>query len=282
MAADQNVEDAQKLLRDGYLIATVDSVVAAEIQSVLASGRRFFALPEAAKLLNRMEFDCGYRPGGIEFSKSSSCPDSVESFSASARTCEADLQLGSSPALDLHMNMTALFKHLEKIAESLTTGCARLFSPRALPHSFEGKFNQWSQLQINSALPTDGTEFTNEQHEDGHLLTIACATAAGLEISHPIGCFVPLHIAPPKVIVMPGQAIALMSGGAIKPLYHRVRRVIDHERRMSVMFFADIAPDDCLPWIRNTFNEGTDIGEHVLTNSARFGLGGFSRIPRLG
>jgi hypothetical protein len=41
---------------------------------------------------------------------------------------------------------------------------------------------------------------------------------------------------------------------------------------MALLFFADIDPALCKPWIENETNLGVDIGARVLTNALRFGL----------
>jgi isopenicillin N synthase-like dioxygenase len=75
------------------------------------------------------------------------------------------------------------------------------------------------------------------------------------------------------MLIMPGKLAELLTGGQIKPMYHRVRAV-NACPRLSVLFFADIDPDRCEPWV----GEGADAmacRAHVLTNAARFGMPGF-------
>ncbi len=81
--------------------------------------------------------------------------------------------------------------------------------------------------------------------------------------------------APNEVLVMPGEIVWLLSGGQIRPLHHRVRREPSCSERLALLFFGDINPRLCRPWVRADVNEGVDIGARVLTNAARFGLDGF-------
>ena len=74
---------------------------------------------------------------------------------------------------------------------------------------------------------------------------------------------------------MPGEILWLLSGGQIRPLYHRVRREPGCSERLALLLFGDINPRLCWPWVHTDINEGVDIGARVLTNSNRFGLGGF-------
>ena len=80
----------------------------------------------------------------------------------------------------------------------------------------------------------------NELHEDGCLITIASNKGPGLEIRSPDVCFLPLEISSQQVIVMPGEILWLLSGGAIEPLFHRVRADRSNEERMSLLFFGHI------------------------------------------
>jgi isopenicillin N synthase-like dioxygenase len=74
---------------------------------------------------------------------------------------------------------------------------------------------------------------------------------------------------------MPGEIIWLLSGGRIPPLFHRVNPKPSCEERIALLFFGDINPSACEPWVENEFNRGVDIGRRVLTSVNRFGLKGF-------
>jgi hypothetical protein len=74
------------------------------------------------------------------------------------------------------------------------------------------------------------------------------------------------------MLIMPGEIAWLLSAGEIQPLWHRV--VPNHRiaERIAILFFADIDPQLCQPWVRGDVNTGVNIGERVLNNGERFGL----------
>jgi isopenicillin N synthase-like dioxygenase len=74
---------------------------------------------------------------------------------------------------------------------------------------------------------------------------------------------------------MPGDIAYLLSGGRIRPLYHRVQTDINFEERMALLFFADVSPELCDPWVINEVNRNVNIGDRVLNNSQRFGVQAF-------
>jgi len=78
------------------------------------------------------------------------------------------------------------------------------------------------------------------------------------------------------MIVMAGEIAHLLTGGAVEPLYHCVRPARDVPERLALLYFADLDPSLCEPWVRNAFNRDAAIGERVLTNPTRFGLRGFN------
>ena len=109
-------------------------------------------------------------------------------------------------------------------------------------------------------------------HEDGHLLTLAYATSEGLEVRQGDGDFSMITTASNQMVVMLGGIASLMTDGRLAPLYHRVRSFPTCAERTSVMFFADLAPELCQPWIAGKTNRLVDIGAHIRANPSRFGL----------
>jgi hypothetical protein len=55
-------------------------------------------------------------------------------------------------------------------------------------------------------------------------------------------------------------------------MFHRVRPESSCAERIALLFFADINPRLCEPWVRNEINQDVDIGALVLKNPKRFGL----------
>ncbi len=102
-------------------------------------------------------------------------------------------------------------------------------------------------------------------------MTVMTVTGPGLELKAPDDLFVPMQ---PKreLLFMSGEILNLLSGGHIPTIYHRVRSVPVLQQRMSLLFFADMSPTLCEPWISNETNAGINISERVLQNSTRYGL----------
>jgi hypothetical protein len=75
---------------------------------------------------------------------------------------------------------------------------------------------------------------------------------------------------------LPGQIASLLSGGMIQPLYHQVIANHNVSERIAYLFFGDIDPQACTPWVTTEQNAGVDIGARVRTSVNRFGLTGFT------
>jgi isopenicillin N synthase-like dioxygenase len=228
-------------------------------------------------MLNRLSGDFGYRPVGIEYSQSPDRPDPIESFTVSSRTKDQILELHSKNARALYQRMLDTIELLEPLAEELTVQLATLLAKSDYHTLLRGAVRDWSSFQLNYSRPANVTsEFIHEAHEDGHLFTIACATAPGLEILRSDGTHYPCTNAEPTLVVMPGEIAWLLSGGQVMPIHHQVRRDPRLAERMALLFFVDIDPRLCVPWVRNQVNAGINIGARVLTNSTRFGVRPFT------
>jgi isopenicillin N synthase-like dioxygenase len=268
---------AAKIQADGFLLFDISSDTGASVQDTVCAARRFFCLSAESKNANGLPYGCGYRPMGIEYSQSPDRPDIMETFTASARTATLAKDLPSLQARALHERMISVFDAFERIAESLCGELAALLSHQAPTARLNGAFHRWSRIQLNYSRPVDcPREVINDLHEDGHLLTLAYASGPGLELVLPTNAILPITPSDRTILAMPGKITWLMSGGAINPIYHRVRRDPRCLERFALLFFGDIDPKYCEPWIGNELNSGVDIGSHVRTNAARFGLTGFS------
>jgi isopenicillin N synthase-like dioxygenase len=270
--------EAAFLIANGHLSLRVDAGIRDVLAEAYEAGRRFFALTRAEKLENRLPDDCGYRPKGVEYSRTSDGTDLIESYTACTRTTGASACQPSKLARALHKRLMSIFDEIEPIAHALAGGLFRSVkqhSPRAVP---PGTFRSWSRVQMNSAdSGTAEAEFINDEHEDGNFLTIASATGPGLELLGADGEFRAHPRGRNELLVFSGEVARLLSGGHIRPTFHRVRRTKGQSERMSILFFGDIDPSTCLPWIDNELNRDVDIAEIMLRTPTRFGLSGFSR-----
>ena len=71
---------------------------------------------------------------------------------------------------------------------------------------------------------------------------------------------------------MPGDLLSVMTGGLVKPLYHRVRN-LNLADRLASMYFVNPDPSAaCAPFVVNANNRGIDVRERALRNPHKFGL----------
>lgn len=267
----------EKLITDGFMLHKIHVALQEQLSATLDSAHIFFNETHDKKILNMLSDDVGYRPYGIEYSNSPSSMDQVESFSVNTRSTELISELPSPTAKVLCERMLATYTALEAIAEATLNRLANELSGQVSSERFQGAFHRWSLFQLNYSRPAQViSPFINETHEDGALLTIAYANSLGLELQMSDGNFVPITNAHDDVLILPGEIAWLLSGGKIRPLYHRVRPETNCHERMSLLFFGDIEPSLCEPWILNEVNKNIDIGARVLTNPTRFGLKGWT------
>lgn len=267
----------EKLVNERFLILNLSEAVQESIRATLAAALSFFQLPLDVK--NRCSFpqDMGYRPFGGEYSQSPAFPDQLESFSVCARIPIPLSKFASVSARVLYERMTETFDILEMLAEALSTELANKLSNRQIGETFDGALRYWSRLQLNYSRPAEVTlPFINALHDDLNLLTINCANEPGLEVEIAEHEIREITTALGEAVVLPGEIAWLLSGGQIKPLNHRVRADSRIRERLALLFFADLEPKYCQPWIVTEVNRDVDIGARVRTNVSRFGLQGFT------
>jgi isopenicillin N synthase-like dioxygenase len=260
------------LRENGFLLLKVPRSNQEQLTSVFDAARQFFRQSNDVKEADRRPKDMGYRPYAGEYSKSPLNPDQVESFSVAAGAIRP-VDMHSESAHVLCERMLTSYDILESIAEELIIEMANRLTGSSIGISLRGELHRWSRLQLNYSTPsTVDADFINESHEDGALLTIAHAREPGLELEISNGEFLPITNLPNNVLVIPGDIVWLLSGGWVEPMFHRVRPVPDCPERMALLFFGDINPRLCEPWVRNELNENVDVGALVLKNPKRFGL----------
>jgi isopenicillin N synthase-like dioxygenase len=169
--------------------------------------------------------------------------------------------------------MVKVLGGLEPVAEQLAAELMEAITVMPSADRFRGGFHDWTALQLNYARPRlCDVEFINDLHEDGHFLTLVYNNAPGLELRRPDGEFVEVTTTAREMVVMPGEIAWLLSGGRIRPLYHRVRRRFEYEERMAIAFFGELAPGLCAPWVLTDVNRDVDIGARIRATPTRFGL----------
>jgi isopenicillin N synthase-like dioxygenase len=275
MATTARVADAQlgRLIEQGCAVIELDPPEAEAVAEVVSAAASFFRLPAAEKAKSRIGPAAGYRPQGIEYSNSPERPDEMETFSATAASASQGSALPSGSARNLHGRTAVAFQLLEQLAEQLVLALAEHLTRTAWKGALSGGLHRWSCLQVNHSHPSEArSEFINEVHEDGHFLTLAYATSEGLEVRQRDGGFSRITTASNQMVVMLGGIASLMTDGRLPPLFHRVRSMPSCAERTSVLFFADLAPELCQPWIAGETNRSIDIGAYIRANPTRFGL----------
>jgi isopenicillin N synthase-like dioxygenase len=262
-----------RLTSSGYVLLPIPEMVASCLRATVAAAFEFFHVNESAKNSSRLAHDLGYRPFAAEYSQSPQSRDQVESFSASAKWASLGNDIRHSEGKLLYMQMLAMITHLECIAEEVIVQLAVQLRGADFGTTLRGKTRDWSFLQANYSRPaTTNPELINDLHEDGCLVTLLSATGPGLELQVGAGEFMPITPASDQLLVIPGEIAWLLSGGHIPKLYHRVKSERNCAERLSLLYFADLDPRVCEPWVLNDLNDGCDIGSRVLSNPKRFGL----------
>jgi len=264
----------EKMRVDGFLLIKVSKETTKILNEAFDAAFDFFRKPQQEKTRCSLPNDFGYRPIGVEYSQSPERPDPAESFTVGEETRELIANLPSMEGRTLCDRILSTTEIFEPIAEELTVQMANALGGQDCGDLLRGALGRWSCLQVNYSRPSDNTlPFIHESHEDGHLLTLARSTGPGLEVQTVDGNFLPITTALDEVLVMPGEIAWLLSGGQIRPVYHRVRNTRGELERGALLFFADIDPRLCKPWVSNDVNKDIDIGARMLNNPTRFGLG---------
>ncbi|HEY4161688.1 MAG TPA: 2OG-Fe(II) oxygenase family protein [Dongiaceae bacterium] len=260
----------EELIAHGHGRLRIDPEIRHRIDRAIAAARDFYARPLAEKRrFSAPAFVEGYRDIGLEYSLQPDRPDLTESFSLWNRNSHRTQMIG-------WLRDCALYLELRRTTDALTPLIAGLFQSITDRWQSNGpslRFEKASYIQLNHYEPArHRREMLQDGHEDGHLVTLLTATGPGLEIETKAG-YVPVELADDELLVMPGSLLALMTGNAISPLYHRVHNSFRAEPRYSLMHFVNPDSDQKLePWIRNESNAGIDIIERANALPQKFGL----------
>lgn len=270
MATD-NLKLSFVLTRDGYLCVLLEPLLGRKIAEVLSLASLYFDQPVEERLrystVDRRE---GYRAFGAEYSHSPDIPDLTESFSCAIANAHVRDEFPNGIGRALYDQMLSVSHDLASLSESLTNDLYTTLTHRP-PRAFG--IAEWSRLQVNCSRPHAAQrELIHDRHEDSDLLTLAVATAPGLQIETASDEWRDVSCGAERLLVLPSEVLWLLTGGIIPPLYHRVRRVSGVVKRLALLYFADAAPNASEPWLVTDINRGVDIGARVYTNSERYGV----------
>lgn len=254
---------ARSLIDRSFAILDCDDLLVGATDRILKAGHDFFAKPDtqkqAAATLERLE---GYRPIGSEFSISPDHPDLCEVFSVWPWNADRSEVRAWATASELHKTVTEALPIYGSVAARLMNAVRRLIKP----DSQQLDLSEASYLQLNHYTPSrHGRHLLQEEHEDGHIITLIRPTSPGLEVKI-AEAFEPVTLASNQVIALSGGLLTILTGGMIPPLFHRVRNNRATTIRQSVIFFGNPSvSSDTSPWIENETNANANIRE--LANS---------------
>lgn len=223
-----------QLMRDGYCIADLDPHAAADfwtlgsvLESVPAAMRREFSFPESTD---------GFLPFASEYSETPERPDLCERFCywpchAAAR---ADHSFAKHPLYKLAERIETAWNGL---AETINAGLRARF-----PHATACSIRASSYFQVCDYRPPaaqgGSREFLQDPHEDGHLFTLAKASAPGLTVVQPARTW-PVELDHTQVFVMAGSLLTALTRGAVPAITHAVVPAATAERRYAALYFAN-------------------------------------------
>lgn len=256
------------LIDKGYSILKVDRQFADALEKLFGNGKEFFYKNEKEKVsCSNVSIQEGYRRLGSEYSLSEERRDLCETFSV----WSGDLE--KTPVENWKME-SPYYKAFIQVLPFYNQIVDKLFSEIKIKMNYHGddiSFSKDSYLQMNFYQPAKHTrDFLQDEHEDGHLLTLVAATAPGIEIK--VG---EEYIAPDlksdELLIMPGLIISLLTDNRIKALYHRVKNITSIDKRISLMYFVNPNLDQkIMPWAGKSSD--IDIIQETINRSTAFGL----------
>ncbi|MEO9138468.1 MAG: 2OG-Fe(II) oxygenase family protein [Jatrophihabitans sp.] len=270
LAVNAVTKAARDIVDQGYAVVKLSDLDAGNLKNAIGTAVEFFQRPLDDKMAHgSTDHNYGYRPFGIEYSVSPERPDMNECFTV--WSSRFDLIPEAQDIPELTGSFLDWRDSLAPMVKAILDEVAQNFEANEAP-----AFEKASYLQINYCLPTPPErDFLQDKHEDGHMVTVLHATAPGLEIyadGEHSDSVKPMLPDADEIVIMPGSVLTALSGGAIQPLYHRVR---NHglDDRQSIMYFVNPEIEEPLyGWVDDEAGTRVDIREHVQNAPSMFGL----------
>lgn len=257
-----------ELIKNGIAIMSNNSEYIQGLQKLKESALAFFQDTLEYKKSHQLGNPAkGYRGACEEYSRSPERPDQNESFSywSNTRIELKNRKLSPKFADDA--------ENFLLISESCASAIIAALSKYYDYHMDDLKFRSHSYLQINYTPANLASEYIQDKHEDGHLLTLHNGNGKGLILYRAENRLDELESNHGSSTIIPGSTITLMTGGEIPPMYHEVKNPFDGRARISVMYFVNLDPTRrILPFVSNFYNENVDIATHVDKYPENFGL----------
>ncbi len=266
------------LMTESYAVVDLSSEIRSLIRCIYNQGECFFQQPVDKKIESATS-SCleGFRHFGAEYSESPDRVDLNESFSVWNRNIGRKEVMAWAANSDLHQVMARLLAPYYDLAEQTLEALRCRIAPDSQPIIP----SEYSYIQLNYYAPPSqrSRPILMDRHEDGHLLTIGCSNSPGLEFEID-GHFQSINLHSNQAVVWAGSVLTALTGGLIKPIYHRVIRHDLAFARQSINFFVNSSLQrGQRPWIENSSNRGVDIAELTISKSASFGLSDLENIP---
>jgi isopenicillin N synthase-like dioxygenase len=235
------------------------------VSQVREAAAKFFCLPPEQKLQQLCEHGIdGYWPYGSRWAAKPSWPDQDEVFAVRGAT-PVSLP-ATTPAAILR---NALVGWRAVAAGTVAMILDELADHYHYPDTLD--FVPYSHAEVTWYGTPDrrAWPFLQERHEDGHLLTLTVVTAPGLEIEHDGGDMMNEPGDPGTLLIMPGATMTAMTGGRIKPVFHRTVN-LNLLGRATVTYFVDLSPEPgtVRPYLLNRISDGLDMAVVAQQNCA--------------
>jgi len=231
-----------KLASYGCWLIELNGEALAGLEALAEAARTFFRVGSHEKLRYRTSVGEGYRPFATEYTDIPAQPDLVEVFACSQARSKIRASLPAGEGLTLYEMLLGAHPHFALLADEIATALLRAIGIE-LESDFEFDFPKWARLQVNFGVNfRSDSDLLNVQHEDRNFLTIAFATAPGLELvagGERLDVWISQR---PMLVVLAGGIMSTATRGAVPTGFHQVRRRGDVNERLAILYFADAAP----------------------------------------
>jgi isopenicillin N synthase-like dioxygenase len=225
------------------------------LQTLRVQASRFFTQPEEDRQVHAGEWDGpGWHRYATRYATYATWPDQNETFAMHGVSWQSIprhreiLSLCTAIAAYETMMTQLVEPILDRLGEYYRQTRPLITAP-------------YSHTEVNwyGTPPKRAWAYLQERHEDGHLLSIAACNRPGLEVELD-GRMRPVWPGDGHLSILAGSTLTAMTGGEIKPVYHRVLNC-ELPARVTVMYFVDLAPEPgrIAPYICNSWNAGMDM-----------------------
>ncbi|MGH6909053.1 MAG: isopenicillin N synthase family dioxygenase [Phenylobacterium sp.] len=244
--------------RYGFAVISDHGIPQDRIDAALAAAKKFFALPEAAKLKYKLPVggQRGYTPFGVETAKGEANYDLKEFWHVGRdlppghryRDHMADNIWPDAEVAEFHETVGWLYGALDamglKVLESIACylGLERHFFDPTVDFG-----NSILRLLHYPPVPKEGPHIRAAAHEDINVITLLLgAEEAGLEVKDHDGCWIAINPPPGALVCNIGDMLQRLTNNRLPSTTHRVVNPAPERRgfpRYSTPFFLHFNSD---------------------------------------